>query len=256
MLISIVIPTYNEGETLYNTLSYLTAQTVFTSHKCEVEIIIADFDPDLNKKTYDAYTKFIKNYPDFNKVTKFVDVDRKGIAYQRHAGIMASKGKIIVNFDADAYFSTPKGIQFLVYPILRNQGCVITCCDNILDMRQVKDPYVMQHENMVIATNALDILNNIQRIAMIVCLEPGMTFTRQAYDYVNGFNDVKQWEAIFMTPRMVYSFGLVAKQHVDSVQVVSSPRRAIAASKMGLLKTFGNYGNNFRLGDNKQVDMV
>ena len=103
---------------------------------------------------------------------------------------------------------------------------------------------------MIITRNALEILNQIQRIALIVCLEPGMTFTRQAYDYVNGFNDVKQSEAIMMTPRMIYSFGLGAKQHVDSVKVIVSPRRAIAATKVGILNAFGNYDVGFRLDTN------
>jgi glycosyltransferase involved in cell wall biosynthesis len=256
LLISIVIPTYNEGD-LYNTLSYLTVQTVFTKYKeGDVEIIIADCDPEDNKKTLDSYIKFINKYPNFNKITKFIDVDRKGIAYQRHMGILASKGNIIVNFDADAYFSSPKGIQYLINPILKNQGCVLTCCDNLLNIHEVKDPFILQHENMFITRNTLEILNNIQRIALIVCLEPGMTFTRQAYDYVNGFNDVKQGEAIFMTPRMIYSFGLNSKQHVSEVQIISSPRRAVAAAKLGILSTFGNYDSGFRLGNNNNIDRV
>lgn len=262
MLISIVIPTYNEPG-LYETLAYLTAQTVFKTYKNEggVEIVISDFDPDNNKNTFNAYIKFINNYPDFTKLTKFINIERRGTAFNRHSGIMASTGKIIVNFDADAYFSTPKAIQYLIAPILKTEGgCVLTCCDNLLNIHEVKDPNVLQHPNMALVTNALDILNNIQRTALIVCLEPGMCFTRQAYDYVNGFNDVKQWEAIFLSPRIIYSFGLGAKQHVDTVKVISSARRAVAASKIGLWKTFGNYDTGFRLSSDddqkKQVDMV
>jgi glycosyltransferase involved in cell wall biosynthesis len=255
LLISIVIPTYNEGD-LYNTLSYLTTQTIFQKYKDDVEIIIADYDPELNKKTYDSYIKFINKFPSFNKITKFINVFRKGIASSRHMGILASKGKIIVNFDADAYFSTPKGIEYLIYPILKNQGCVLTCCDNLLNTHEIDDPFVLNHENMILTMNTLNVLNNIQRVGMIVCLEPGMCFTRQAYDYVNGFNDVKQWEAIFMTPRMIYSFGFGSKQHVEGVQVISSPRRAIAATKMGILKTFGNYDVGFRTGGKSDISMV
>lgn len=255
MLISVVIPTYNE-EGLYETLSYLTAQTVFATNKDDIEIIISDFDPDVNKKTFDSYIKFINNYPDFNKITRFVRVDRRGIAYARHMGILASKGKIVVNFDADAYFSTPKAIQYLINPILKNQGCVLTCCDNLLNIHEIKDPHILKHENMTLTLHALDILNNLQKTALIVCLEPGMTFTRQAYDYVNGFNDVKQSEAIFMTPRMIYSFGLASKQHVPDVKVITSARRAIAAAKFGVMKSYGNYDVGFRNNNNNNIDMV
>lgn len=243
MLISIVIPTYDEGE-IYDTLTRLLVQSVFKKYEKNIEIVIADYDHDIKNLTYSGWREFKDDFPSIN--CKYYNLDRKGIAYQRHMGIMKSTGEVIVNFDADAYFSTVTGIEDLVVPILQNK-CVLTCCDNLMNLNEITDPSILKNENMLIITNALHILNQIQRVGLIVCLEPGMCFTRYAYDYVNGFNDVKQWEAIFMTPRMIYSFGFGAKQHVDSVQVISSPRRAVAAAKKGIIDAYLNYDNAFRL---------
>lgn len=252
MLVSIVIPTFEEGkDTLYKTLAYLTAQTVFHKEnkdsETEAEIVISDFDPKMSAISYNAYLSFIKDYPSFTDKVKFVNSDRKGIAYQRHFGIKNSSGDIIVNFDADAYFSTTDSVERLIAPIIdKTQNCVITCCDNILDSTEIHMKKMMYDENILVTTKVMEILCRIQKHAQIVIFEPGMTFTREAYNYVNGFHDVKQYEAMIISPRIIYSFGIFSKQHVDGILVVSSPRRAFASSKVGMLMAFGDYNNSFR----------
>lgn len=237
MLISIVIPTYNEPN-LHETLNELAKQTVFTKYPDKVEVIIADQDPERNSITWNSYMKMKK----FSKniVTCFVGVDKKGIAYGRHYGIMASEGKVIVNFDADAKFATDDAIEKLTEPILKGE-VTITCCDNILDnqfnlMPDLETAFTLQ---------AFQLFNQLQRDHLIVCLEPGMCFTRHAYDYVGGFNDVKQGEALFLSPRIIYSFGLFCKRHISDTSVISSARRINAIGKVGLLNAL-NYDNAFR----------
>lgn len=251
LLISIVIPTFEEGkETLYKTLAYLTAQTVFhkeNNKNVEAEIVISDFDQKMSGISHKAYLEFIKDYPSFSKKVKFVNSDRKGIAYQRHFGIKNSSGDIIVNFDADAYFSKTDAIERLIAPIIdKTQNCVITCCDNILDSTEIHVKNLKYDENIIIVTNVMEILCRIQKYAQIVIFESGMTFTREAYNYVNGFHDVKQYEAMIISPRIIYCFGIFSKQHVDGILVISSARRAVASSKVGMLMAFGDYNNSFR----------
>src|SRR5690349_8606430 len=118
--ISIVIPTYKENAYLGRTLENLRQQTVID----QAEIILADFNPDAST-WYKAY---------LGPNVRYVGVDRKGIAYGRHKGIEASKGEVIVNFDADARYDTANALSYMTEPILANR-CVLTCCDNIFDLQ-------------------------------------------------------------------------------------------------------------------------
>lgn len=239
MLISVVIPTFNE-ERIFNTLYYLVQQTAFNQY--DIEIVIADYDPEDRKLTKSGVDRFVKDFPFVN--TKFIDIDRKGIAYARHVGIMNSTGKIIVNFDGDSRFSTPKGLEKMVRPIINNH-CVLTCCANELDAAEI---YGRENdEGVKLAMNGLSVAAMLSKHTLLCISEPGMTFSRHAYDYAGGFNDVKQTEGLLLASRMVYNHGFGSKKFVDDVAVITSARRAIAISQAGLLNTYGNYDNAFRL---------
>lgn len=248
-LISIVIPTYEE-QNIYTTLKRLIEQSVFTLYPKEVEIIIADYVPYGSKcfVTFNEYKRFVNDFPHID--CKIVGVDRKGIAYARHVGIQNSSGKIIVNFDADCYYNSRYGIELSTNPLLEpNSKYVITCCDNVLDSEDWKDKQLSKE--ILLGITAYNTLNMIQRDALIVCLEPGMCFTRNAYDYSAGFNDIKQYEAIFLSPRIIYNFGLLSKKHIPDVSVIVSARRFLGMSKVGLLNAL-DYDNIFRKGLNVQ----
>jgi glycosyltransferase involved in cell wall biosynthesis len=240
LLTSIVIPTYNEDD-IYTTLSRLAQQTIFQQQNA-TEIVLADYDPDHKNLTLNGYRKFIK---DFQIPTTLVPVDRKGIGYARDRGIINSNGQIIVNFDADAYYSTLDGIQQSIEPILRGE-CVMTCCDNILNVSEIDDNFKF-HENILIVKMGYVVSNSLQREAPIVSLEPGMCFTRYAYDYVGGFSDIKQSEGGLLSTKIIYNFGLACKRHVPQTGVVVSARRAIASAKHGIVDCWFNYDNAFRL---------
>lgn len=237
MLVSIVIPTFEESK-LHETLNELLKQTIFRKYPNNVEIVIADQDPDRNQITWNSYLKFTSIWPD-NLVSKFILVGKKGIANGRHVGIMNSSGQIIVNFDADSRFSTEDGIEKLVEPIMRGE-VTITCCDNILDTIVTGD---LETEFIL---HGFALLNEIQRNHLIVCLEPGMTFTRYAYDFVGGFNtNIKQAEAMVLSPKIIYNFGLFCKRHIADTKVITSSRRINAIGNVGLLTAL-NYDNSFR----------
>jgi len=243
VLISIIIPTFNE-ENLHRTLSELSKQTAF--QKYDTEVIIADFDPSGSMTTYNSLSKFRDFFPELTKTHTWVPVDRKGIGYARHQGIVASSGTVIVNFDADAKFANVDGLEKLVEPILRNE-CVMTCCDNLMDGEQI-DPKYNNNETMLLVKAAYATTDMIQKDNPVVTLEPGMSFTRHAYDYVGGFNDIKQSEGFFLSLRIIYNFGLNCKKHVPNVTILVSPRRAVASTKFGILDTWFNYDNAFRTG--------
>lgn len=238
MLISIVIPTFEEPK-LHHTLNELMKQTVFKKYPKQVEIVIADQDINNNDITFNSFQIFMKRWSSNHNI-KFFKLFRKGIAFGRHHGILNSSGKVIVNFDADARFSTEDGIEKLVDPILRGE-VTITCCDNILDTIVTGD---LETEFIL---HGFTLLNEIQRNHLIVCLEPGMTFTRYAYDFVGGFNiEIKQAEAMILSPKIIYNFGLFCKRHIADTNVITSSRRINAIGNVGLLTAL-NYDNSFRI---------
>lgn len=249
MFVSIVIPTYNESD-LYDTLVKLRKQTVFD--KYETEIIIADYDPQHNEKTWRAWEKFYPKEREQEFTSIFVGVFRKGIAYARHEGIRNSSGKIIVNFDADAHYNRDDAIELCIDPIIRGEA-VITCCDNLLNPNLI-DSKSHYNENVLLVKFAYTVSDQIQQTAPIVTLEPGMCFTRHAYDYVGGFQDVKQSEAHFLSAKIIYNFGLESKKHIKDVTVFVSPRRALASAKLGIINTWFNYDNAFRMNNKTGFD--
>ena len=240
LLISIVIPTYNEKD-VYTMLARLVQQSVFEIYKNQVEIIVADYDPERNDNVSKQVVKF---NGDYDVPTFFVDVDRKGIAYARHMGIQRSKGYTIVNFDADAYFAHNKCIEKCTKPIL-NGECVLTCCDNLLNTHEI-DERTQKQESVIAARTAYNVANMIQKDNMIVIFEPGACFSRYSYDFVGGFNDIKQSEIAFLSPRIIYNFGFNAKRYIQDTAVVVSARRAVASARYGLVDTWFNYDNAFR----------
>jgi glycosyltransferase involved in cell wall biosynthesis len=203
--ISIVIPTFREGRYLRETLQGLRAQTAAS----KAEIVVADYNPD-------------HVMPDLPPEVKYVDVDRKGIAYARHKGIMASSGKVILNFDADARFDDARGIEYMTAPILRGE-CVLTCCDNVFDLRGLN---AEELEKMRVPLAACNMLCHLQRTTPVACLEPGSAISRAAYDFVGGYNDVPYHELFHLSNRILIKYLPMNIRHIFLTNVYVSPRRA------------------------------
>ena len=235
--ISVVIPTYREpAQQLRTNIGYMKEQTAFKKGK--MEIILADYyEYDNEKNDNMMYFRLLKS-----KNIKLVDVDRRGIAYGRHAGIMASSGKVIVCFDADGYITPNDGVERLAKPILDGDA-VLTCCDNVLDIRPLTVEQV-QSINMVSQLNYQ--LSLAQRAPMFGFLEPGMTFSKEAYMRVGGFSDVTQYEGSFLAAKLIMSYTPAMKKWIEGVTAVVSARRALASVKHGLYGAFGDYNNAFR----------
>lgn len=87
-LVSVVIPTRNEAETLPLLLSSLIRQPYR-----DLEIIVVDYDS--TDQTREIATRL---------GAKVVRVETEGIGYASHVGVSESNGDIIVRTDADAIF--------------------------------------------------------------------------------------------------------------------------------------------------------
>jgi len=233
--ISVVIPTYHEDK-IGECVEYLKQQTAWK--KGIMEIIIADFFE--KGLTYPNPTT--KSLYLLDRMT-LVNVDRRGIGYARHLGIMRAKGDIIVNFDADSYFSTLTAIEDLCEPIMRGLA-VITCCDSIFNTRELTADQI---RSISMVSSVLNHLNGMQRNPFFPpCLEAGMTFSKEAYQFVGGFSDVSQYEGFLLAYKIVHAYTPQMKAHIPNVQVVTSARRALASATKGLITAYGNYSNAYR----------
>ena len=85
MKVSIVIPAYNEEDSIANTLMAVCAQDY-----SDFEVIVVD------NASSDKTSEIAKKFP-----VKVVREDRKGLLFARECGRKASSGDIIANVDAD-----------------------------------------------------------------------------------------------------------------------------------------------------------
>jgi len=201
-----------------------------------MEIVISDFFE--KGLTYPNPTINSLGAIGTNLSVQIVHADKRGIGYGRHLGVMKARGDIIVNFDADSYFSTLTAIEDLCEPIMRGLA-VITCCDSIFNTRELTEDEI---RSISMVSSVLNHLNGMQRNPFFPpCLEAGMTFTKEAYKFVGGFSDVSQYEGFLLASKIIHAYTPQMKAHIPNVQVVTSARRALASATKGLVQAYGNY---------------
>ncbi|QTE21368.1 TIGR04283 family arsenosugar biosynthesis glycosyltransferase [Polaribacter cellanae] len=98
MLLSIIIPVYNERENLVKRLSFLCKQT----NKFSIEVIVSN-----SPETSDDSLEICKN---FDKVTYFTS-DKKGRAAQMNFGASKAKGDVLLFLHADVQLPTDFYLQ-------------------------------------------------------------------------------------------------------------------------------------------------
>ncbi|MEK8022913.1 MAG: glycosyltransferase family 2 protein, partial [Candidatus Hydrogenedentota bacterium] len=118
MKLSIVIPVYNEHDTIHTILDRVRAVKTGAD---DTEIIIVD---DASQDgTPDRIREYTEAHPVAKLVTKYCPVNRgKGAALRE--GIALASGDIIVIQDADLEYD-PKDIAALIAPILNNDADVV-----------------------------------------------------------------------------------------------------------------------------------
>jgi glycosyltransferase involved in cell wall biosynthesis len=90
MLLSFVIPAYNEEAYLGDCIESILGQTRGLEHLTEIVVV--------NNASTDRTREIALSYPG----VKLVDEPRKGLPYARQAGFQASSGTLLANVDSDS----------------------------------------------------------------------------------------------------------------------------------------------------------
>lgn len=228
--VSVIIPTLSENERIADTLYSLFKQSMFK----DAEVLIVEYNP--------YNDPYIRDLCHGMAHVRHMTVNRAGIAFARHMGIMSSNAPIVCNYDADCEFIDKYCLENLTKPI-QDKECVLTVCDNMFDLAEVP---VNELQSMEMPTKVCNFLNNLQRTTPLAILEPGSCMDKKAYEYVGGFDDVKQYELFHLGNRLAYHFNNIQeilfsrkpegkhKRHVSDAAVIVSSRRAVKWSQRGL----------------------
>ena len=203
-VVAVCIPTFEEEEYIDKCLDALARQTMFSLS----EIIIADYDPQRNNKTFDAISKWASSH---KGRIKYVPVKASGIGLARNEAAFNSTAPIITTFDADAWFGQTNALEKLVNPIM--SGFFWTACDNFLD-EQSND-----------LANRMYNIGNLLSAVGIVGYEQGLTITRDAFEMVGGYANTQIAEGRTLDVKLTLFYGMKRRMHVKDIYVVSSARR-------------------------------
>ncbi len=119
MLLSIIIPAYNEARTIHLILDKVQAVDLIGGIEKEI-IIVNDCSTD---ETESAIKSYISKNPEFNIQYRKHEVNQgKGAAL--HTGIVEATGDIVVIQDADLEYD-PEEYNILLGPILNGQADVV-----------------------------------------------------------------------------------------------------------------------------------
>jgi glycosyltransferase involved in cell wall biosynthesis len=119
MKLTIIIPTYNEQNTIEQLIQYVQAVTYPIEH----EVIIVD-DASVDR-TFEKETLIrLKNKKESNNIRLFKNEINRGKGYSLRKGIHHAKGDIIVIQDADTEYD-PREIPKLLEPILQGKTRVV-----------------------------------------------------------------------------------------------------------------------------------
>jgi glycosyltransferase involved in cell wall biosynthesis len=115
-LVSVIIPAYNAGPYVAETIDSALAQTYKN-----IEIIVVEKDSADN--THEVLEPYIKK-----KLITYIHQDGKGLSNARNIAIKHSRGEFIALLDADDFF-LPQKIEKQVAYLLQHPECDVCYCD-------------------------------------------------------------------------------------------------------------------------------
>lgn len=213
--ISVVVPTYREESYIVNTINELAKQNVWH----QVEVVIADFDPDKTQLTKRAIMNNCR--PHLTHV-QIVDVDKGGIGYARHKGIMAAHGEYIVCFDADCHFSDNRGLELLCTNL--TEDVKVTHCASIIQPEDLNNVEAQKFNALYVARNLL-----LKVTKLPICFEQGLTMTKATYLRAGGFKDVKILEGPTLCTTIGMIWGMNSLMFVPDAVIMTSARRGMGS---------------------------
>lgn len=227
--ISVVIPTYKEQDYIVPTISSLRKQN--TWH--QVEVVIADYDPDRTQITKRA---IMNGCRDYLRQIQIVDVAKAGIGYARHVGIISAHGEYIVNFDADCQFHQINGLELLVTGL--GETTKVTHCASIIQPEDLANVEAQKFNALYMARNLL-----LKVTKLPICFEQGLTMTKSTYLRAGGFKDVKILEGPTLCATIGMIYGMDSLMFQPDVLIMTSARRGVGSDGF-LFDT--NYDNAYR----------
>ena len=81
---------------------------------------------------------------------------------------------------------------------------------------------------------AANMLNGLQRLGHMACLEPGSAMSRKAYYAVGGFADIPQHELFNLSQRIILKYLPFNILHIPQTAVYVSARRAKKFVDLGI----------------------
>jgi len=109
MVLSFVIPAYNEESYLADCIESILKQTRGLEHITEIVVV--------NNASTDGTREVALRYPR----VKLVDEPRKGLTHARQAGFLATTGTLVANVDADSRL-TPGWVDRVLHAFRANPG--------------------------------------------------------------------------------------------------------------------------------------
>lgn len=238
-LVDICIPAYKEEGYIEHTIDSLMNQTLWKENLMNIVVGEYSHNPDHLSGKKKSYLKMLCEK---NKVIH-VFVPQKGIGFARNYTIInGSLSDIITCFDADCRFNRNDAMELLVNPIMDSNGkkIVSTYCRTLLTKDNILRKESLGEKIFKTIANEAGTFERFLPLGRAI----GLTFKREVFFKINGFPLVNFSDDMITNYRISLLYGMYSRKHIHNVIVLSSDRRAVAASKHGM--NILNYNNNYR----------